>query len=73
MKLLKIAALAATAVVFTGCASKKENNELASLQASVEEARAAALQASQVAQQALQISQQNAAKIDRVFSKSQMK
>lgn len=71
---MKIAALAAATVVFAGCASKTENNaDLTALRASVEEARAAAIQANQTSQQALALAQQNAAKIDRVFTKSQVK
>lgn len=74
MKTLKIAALAATAVLFAGCASQpKQNDELASLRASVEEARAAAVQANQTSQQALALAQQNAEKIDRSFRSSQRK
>ncbi|SUO92621.1 alanine-zipper protein [Suttonella indologenes] len=71
---MKIAALAAVTVVFAGCASKPEKNaDLTALRASVEEARAAAIQANQTSQQALALAQQNAAKIDRVFTKSQVK
>lgn len=71
---MKIAALAVTTVLFAGCASKMESNaDLTALRASVEETRAAAMQANQTSQQALALAQQNAAKIDRVFTKSQMK
>lgn len=75
MKTLKIAALAASAVLFAGCASqpKQDPNEMASLRASVEEARAAAVQANQTSQQALALAQQNAEKIDRVFRGNQRK
>lgn len=70
----KIAALGAATLLFAGCASKTaDNSDLASLRASVEEARAAAVQANQTSQQALALAQQNAAKIDRVFTKSQLK
>ncbi|ABQ13158.1 alanine-zipper protein [Dichelobacter nodosus] len=71
----KLIALSAVALLFTGCASQTatDNTELASLRASIEEARAAAVQANQTSQQALQLAQQNAAKIDRVFTKSQLK
>lgn len=69
----KIATLAAATVVFAGCAAKEDASDLASLKASVEEARAAAIQSNQTSQQALALAQQNAAKIDRVFTKSQLK
>lgn len=68
---LKIAALAGATVLFAGCASN--DSELASLKASVQDARAAAVQANQNSQQALALAQQNAAKINRVFTKSQLK
>lgn len=72
---VKFATLAAAAVLFAGCSStnKVANDELAQLRASVEEARAAAIQSNQTSQQALALAQQNAAKIDRVFAKSQLK
>lgn len=74
MKTLKITALAAAAVLFAGCASQpKQNDDLAALRASVEEARAAAVQANQTSQQALALAQQNAEKIDRTFRGSQRK
>ncbi len=69
---LKVAALAATTVLFAGCASNN-SDDMAQLKASVEEARAASIQANQTSQQALALAQQNAAKIDRVFAKSQLK
>ncbi len=71
---MKIVAISAMAVLFAGCANNSANNDdLTALRASVEEARAAAVQANQTSQQALALAQQNAAKIDRVFTKSQLK
>ncbi len=69
----KFTALLATTVLFAGCASTSSEGDLAAMKASIDEARAAAVQANQYSQQALQLAQQNAAKIDRVFRKSQMK
>ncbi|MBP3194428.1 MAG: hypothetical protein J6M05_02020 [Cardiobacteriaceae bacterium] len=68
--------MAASAALFAGCSSNNqpaENAELAALRASVEEARAAAIQANQTSQQALALAQQNAAKIDRAFVGKQRK
>lgn len=74
MKILKIAALSAAAVLFAGCASSKPmQDDNADLRAAVEEARAAAVQANQNSQQALALAQQNAEKIDRVFRGKQRK
>lgn len=73
-KSVKIVSIAALATLFVGCAShSNQDAEIAALRASVEEARAASIQANQNSQQALALAQQNAAKIDRVFSKSQVK
>lgn len=77
----KLAALLATTFLFAGCMSTGSSSEsgmdsmkaMHSMKASIEEARAAAVQANQYSQQALQMAQQNATKIDRVFHKSQMK
>lgn len=71
----KIATLATITVLFAGCADSNtnQNADLANLRSSIEEARAAAIQANQTSQQALAIAQQNQAKIDRVFTKSQLK
>lgn len=72
---LKLVALLATTAVFAGCSIDKVplESDLAAMKTSIEEARAAAVQANQYAQQALQLAQQNASKIDRVFQKSQLK
>lgn len=71
----KLVALLATTVLFAGCSIDKVplESDLAAMKASIEEARAAAVQANQYSQQALQLAQQNAGKIDRVFQKSQLK
>ena len=72
---MKIALLAVSATLFAGCSNNQpaENADLAALRASVEEARAAAIQANQTSQQALALAQQNAAKIDRAFVGKQRK
>lgn len=71
----KITALALMSVLFAGCASQEpaENAELASLRASVEEARAAAIRAEQNSQAALSLAQQNAQRIERAFGRRQLK
>ena len=75
-KSLKIAAVSAIALAFAGCASdnhKMANSDMADLKASVEEARAAAVQANQNAQAAYELASQNAEKINRAWRKSQLK
>lgn len=71
----KFTLCAVTALAFAGCAPQQpaENADMAALRASVEDARANAIQANQTAQQALALAQQNAAKIDRAFVGRQRK
>lgn len=81
MKTLKIAAVAALALGLSACSKNPVNqlmgaadsSDLQALRTSVEEARAAAIQANENARYARELAEQNAEKINRSFRKSQYK
>ncbi len=74
--IVKVTGLSLAVIMFAGCSQTKPmeaDSDMASLRASVEQARSAAEQANNNAMAARQLAEQNAEKINRVFRKSQMK
>ncbi|MDO4435834.1 MAG: hypothetical protein Q4B71_05380 [Cardiobacteriaceae bacterium] len=75
---MKKLALIALAAGLTACSNPTpvntlDQNELASIRASLEETRAAAIQAAEEARYARQLAEQNAEKINRTFRANQRK
>ena len=70
MKSLKIASMAAIALIAAGCASQPkvdENSEIAALRADIAEVKSIAMQANENAMLARQQAQENSEKINRSF------
>ena len=76
MKSLKIASMAAIALIAAGCASQPkvdENSEIAALRADIAEVKSIAMQANENAMLARQQAQENSEKINRSFRGRQYK